>query len=211
MFLSKFFRSTSVLLLCAPLMFAAGEGLAKGKNDKKKKAPAGEKAAKKGKGAKDGEEAAEGDGGGGHYAYGMAGCGLGSTVFKTDSKGSQISASILNTTGLQTSAISCTHSSNCGTDKAEAYQMEQKVFVAANLRNLEVDVSSGGGSYVQAFAEVLGCSADDNYGEFLEVSRANFKDIFGANDPAVVYSRYMQALRGNAKLMNGCDRMVYKS
>lgn len=199
MFLSKLLRSTSVLLLCAPLILSASEGLAKSKRAKKKK------------GAKNESSEAAGATGGGSYAYGMAGCGLGSVVFKTDSKGSQITASTLNGTGFQTSAISSTHSSNCGTAKEEAYRMEQEVFVAANLRNLEVDVSAGGGHFVQAFAEVLGCSATDNYGEFIEVSRANFNDIFGVPDPSVVYSRYMQALRGNAKLMNGCERMVYKS
>jgi hypothetical protein len=200
MFLSKLLKSTGVLLLCAPLLLTAGEGFAKPK--KKKGAASGEKAPRKKN---------EGGGGGGTYAYGMAGCGLGSVVFKNDTKGSQITASTLNSTGFQTSAISCTGSSNCSKDNAEAHRMEQEVFVAANLRNLEVDVSSGGGTYVQAFAEVLGCSSDDNYGEFLEVSRANFKDIFGASDPSVVYARYMQALRGSSKLANGCERMVYKS
>ncbi len=206
MFISKFLRSTGVILLCAPLLFAAGEGFAKGKNDKKKKkAPAGEKA------KKDAEKGGDEEGSGGTYAYGMAGCGLGSTIIKSDTKGGQITASTLNGIGLQTSAISCTQSSNCQKDKEAAHRMEQEVFVAANLRNLEVDVSVGGGSYIQAFAEVLGCSADDDYGEFLEFSRAHFSDIFGASDPSVVYSRYMQALRGNAKLMTGCERMIYKS
>lgn len=206
MFISKFIRSTSVLLLCAPLLFA-GEGFAAGKNDKKKKkekAAAGEKAKKGDKG----EEG--GGGGGGTYAYGMAGCGLGSLVIKSDTKGGQITASTLNSTGYQTSAIT-TGSSNCAKEKEAAYRMEQEVFVAANLRNLEVDVSTGGGTYVQAFAEVLGCSEAGQYGEFLEVSRANFKDIFGASDPQVVYTRYMQALRSSAKLMTGCERFVYKS
>lgn len=196
MLLSKLLRVTSLVLLCAPLTFSAADAFAKGKEKKPKKGKV--------------EKAAKG-GGGGNYAYGMAGCGLGSVVIKSDTMMPQVTAGTLNGTGFQTSAISCTGSSNCGKEKAEAHRMEQEVFVAANLRNLEVDVSSGGGSYVHAFAETLGCTADEHYGDFLEVSRANYQDIFGASDPQVVYVRYMQAIRANAKLANGCLRMVYKS
>ncbi len=195
----NFLRVAGLFLLCAPLTFLATDGLAKGKNDKKKK------------GEKKGEKAADGGGSGYAAPYGMAGCGLGSLVIHEDTMVMQTFAATLNATGYQLSAISITHSSNCTSGKEEAAVMEQEVFVAANLRALESDVSSGGGDYAHAFADVLGCAGDGNYSEFLEVSRSNYEDIFGDNDPQVVYARYIQALRGSNKLVNGCERMVFKS
>ena len=120
----------------------------------------------------------------------------------------QTIAATLNGTGYQTSAISCTHSSNCKETKDEAAKAEQEVFVASNLRSLESDVSSGGGDYTHAFADVLGCLDDGNYDEFLEVSRANYADIFSVSDPEVVYAHYLQALRSSPRLVKGCQRIV---
>jgi hypothetical protein len=143
--------------------------------------------------------------------YGMAGCGLGSLVIHKDDMMPQVTAVTLNGTGFQTSALSCTGSSNCQITKAELAQAEQEVFVAANLRNLEEDVTRGGGGYTRAFAQVLGCAEGDDYSEFLEVSRANYSDIFSSNDPKVVYTHYLGVLRASPRLANGCERVMFKT
>jgi hypothetical protein len=183
------------LVLCAPLLLLAPDGLAK--SGKKR-------GGKKGKGA---EAAAT-------YVppYGMAGCGLGSLVFKEDTKVAQITAATLNGTGVQTSAISSTHSSGCKEQAGEAaLRVEQEVFVAANLRALEEDVTAGGGDFTQAFAQVLGCEDEASYGELLTTSRANYDRIFTSDDAQVVYSQYMAALRANPALTVRCARVVAKS
>jgi hypothetical protein len=193
-------RSVAFVMLCVPMSLAiADQGFAK-----TKKSAAGKKERKS---KKEGEE-----GGGGGYSapYGMAGCGLGSLVFHNDTMGQQITASTLNGTGFQTSAISCTHSSNCKAEREEAAREEQKVFVAANLRALEVDVSTGGGNYTHAFAEVLGCANDGVYDRFLEVSRSNYSSIFTSSDPSEVYENYLHVLRAEGKLATQCER-VYLS
>ena len=192
-------KAVGLALVCTPLLVSAPASAKEKKGGKK--AAAGKK-------EKKGAEAAA------TYMppYGMAGCGLGSIVFKDDSKGSQITAGTLNITGLQTFAISSTQSSNCKEQASgAAMRVEQQVFVAANLRALEEDVSSGGGTYAQAFAQVLGCNNEGDYGEFLETSRVNYERIFTSDDAQLVYAQYMNALRANPKLTARCERVVVKS
>ncbi len=196
--LKRSLKAVGLVLVCAPLLLAAPGAFAKDKKGGKKGA---------GKKEKKGSEAAA------TYVppYGMAGCGLGSLVFKDDSKGAQITAGTLNITGLQTSAISSTGSSNCKEQAGgAALRIEQEVFVAANLRALEEDVSAGGGSYAHAFAQVLGCDGASE-GEFIETSRVNYQRIFTSDDANVVYAQYMSALRANPKLTASCERVVAKS
>lgn len=188
------------VLLCsvAAMMMAAPMALAK---DAKKKKDGG--AAKKkdsGSGSSEAPAAYQ-------APYGMAGCGLGSLIIHNDNI-LQIFAVTLNGIGWQTSAISSTHSSNCSAPKADQAREEQEVFIAANLRGLEEDVTSGGGNYAHAFAEVLGCGGDAEYSEFLETSRENYRDIFSSSNAADVHQRYLRALRGNPHLVNGCERMA---
>jgi hypothetical protein len=174
---------------------------------KDKKKAGKEKKEKKEEGKKGGKEAAA------TYTppYGMAGCGLGSLVFKDDTMMAQVTAGTLNATGFQTSAISSTHSSNCQERAGEAaLRVEQEVFVAANLRALEEDVSAGGGSYTEAFAPGLGCEGAQ-YDAFIATSKANYQAIFNSDDAQVVYAQYMQALRANPELNTRCERVIAKS
>jgi hypothetical protein len=200
----KWFRSLAVVVLCGlPLTMAVSHDAYAAKPKKH------EGGGKKGKKGKKGEED---EGGSGYSApYGMAGCGLGSVVIKNDTKVSQITAATLNGTGYQTSAISCTHSSNCKYDKEETARAEQAVFIAANLRALEVDVSSGGGEYSHALAQVLGCTGEGQYDRFLEMSRTNYTTIFSSSDPNEVYENYLHVLRAEGKLATDCERVFFKT
>ena len=184
------------ILLCsvAAVMMTAAPAMAKDKKKEKKKDKEKDKAA------------ASSEAPASYQApYGMAGCGLGSLVIKTDNI-MQIFAVTLNGTGFQTIAISSVHSSNCTPAKADQAREEQEVFIAANMRALEEDVTSGGGDYAHAFAEVLGCGGTTEYAEFLETSRANYRDIFASADPADVHQRYLRVLRANPRLAT-CERM----
>lgn len=192
MIANKWWKSVGLVLLCLPLLVASPDAWAK----------------KKKKGAKKGNKGSEAAA---TYvpAYGMAGCGLGSVMLKEDSKMSQTFAGTTNgSSNNQTFAIS-TGSSNCRDQAPEAaLRIEQEVFVAANLRGLEKDVSAGGGEYTEAFAEVLGCHDEEDYEEFLETSRAHFEQIFASADAFKVYAQYIGALRANPKLAAHCERVV---
>lgn len=185
----------SVLVLGLAVALAGGDVFAAGK--KKGKGKGGGKG--KGKG---GDEAAY------VQPYGMAGCGLGSIIMKDDTTGAQITAGTSNGTGFQTSALSCTGSSNCEMSKADLAKTEQDVFIATNLHALEKDVSEGGGPYADALAQVFGCTGPEEHQRLLEVSRASYGKIFGSGVPETVAAQYRDALRANKELATGCERVI---
>lgn len=184
------------IALCVVAVLAAGEALASKKKGKKGKG-------KKGKG--DAEATSY------QVPYGMAGCGLGSLVFKSDTMMEQVLAATTNGTSYsQTFGIS-TGSSNCQMTKADLAAQEQEVFLSTNLASLEKDVSAGGGQFVEAFAKVLGCDGTGQYSQFLAVSRANYARIFSNVDAGLVYDQYMQVLRSDETLAKDCERVLITS
>lgn len=180
------------IALCLAFALTAGEAFAGKKKGKGK--------GKKGKAAEASSYQAP---------YGMAGCGLGSVVIKSDTPFPQATAVTLNGIGMnQISAISCSKSSNCGEPKPEVARQEQQVFIASNLASLEKDVSVGGGQFTEALAQVLGCTDTDEYARLLAVSRANYARIFSNVDAGLVYDQYMQVLRSDDILAKGCERVL---
>ena len=140
--------------------------------------------------------------------YGMAGCGLGSLVVTSDTVLPQLGATILNGFSLnQSSALSCTGSSNCDLSKNDLTAVEQKVFMDVNLGSLERDMVSGEGSYLRAWAQVLGCEADGDYDAFAELSQKEYSRIFSTRNPDQVRVRYLDALRHSERLSGRCIRV----
>ena len=91
--------------------------------------------------------------------YGMAGCGLGSMVFgPINTPGAQVMAASTNATGVQTFAIS-SGTSNCVSGGVVAMDRRQEVFAEVNFRDLKRDMAAGGGEYLSAFEDLLGCDA----------------------------------------------------
>jgi hypothetical protein len=88
--------------------------------------------------------------------YGMAGCGLGSLVFKENGFVQVFAATTNATFGTQTFGIT-SGTSNCVKAGVVKADKEQEAFVESNLDNLERDMAAGGGEYLAAFATLLGC------------------------------------------------------
>lgn len=140
--------------------------------------------------------------------YGMAGCGFGSLVISNDTMLAQIGAATLNGTSLnQSSAISCTGSSNCELTKADLADVEQSVFISVNLGSLERDMVTGDGSYLRAWAQVLGCEEDGDYSAFAQLSQSQYPRIFATRNPEQVRSRYLEAVRRSERLSGRCVRV----
>ena len=140
--------------------------------------------------------------------YGMAGCGFGSLVINNDTVLAQIGAVTLNGTSLnQSSAISCTGSSNCEASKSDLADVEQSVFISVNLSSLERDMVTGDGSYLRAWAQVLGCEEEDDYSAFAQLSQSQYPRIFATRNPEQVRSRYLDAVRGSERLSGRCVRV----
>lgn len=90
----------------------------------------------------------------------MAGCGLGSLAFKDEEKWTQVGASLLNGTGMQTFAISF-GTSNCTYDGVVDARLEREAFVEANYADLTRDIAVGDGEYISALATLYGCHGEN--------------------------------------------------
>ncbi len=139
--------------------------------------------------------AAEGETASYQTAYGMAGCGLGALVIKKDDF-MQIFAATLNGTGVQTFGIT-SGTSQCK-PSSKAMAQEQKVFIEANLVSLKREAASGNGETLTAFADLLGCQAE----EFSQVSKSNFQQIYSAPEADSILQGY------KAVLASQCSRLI---
>lgn len=137
--------------------------------------------------------------------YGMAGCGLGSLIIKNDDK-SQIIATTLNATGIQTSGIT-SGSSNCISGKRAAILQQQEHFVSINLESLRRDMIKGDGEYLQGYAELLGCKAEV-YPDFAAAAKFGKSDIFRAPGAVAILEATKSMMRQDAELQNSCINLI---
>ncbi len=135
--------------------------------------------------------------------YGMAGCGLGSLVFKPS--GNQSTAAILNSTGYQTLGIT-TGTSNCTpSGKGSAMQeMEQENFFVANFSTLSKEIAQGGGDSVVGFAGELGCPASHTAQIAAEL-QANYSGIFASPGAVAAFDAARDTLRTDPSINAECQ------
>jgi hypothetical protein len=88
--------------------------------------------------------------------YGMAGCGLGSLVFKDNNMMQILAATTNGTFANQTFAIT-SGTSNCGSGGVIKAQREQAAFAEVNFQDLKRNMATGGGEFLTSFATLLGC------------------------------------------------------
>lgn len=125
--------------------------------------------------------------------YGMAGCGLGSIVFKEDG-GVQILAATTNgSTYTQFFGIT-SGTSNC-TGRAKNTAAEQEVFIRNNYAQLSTQAAQGEGEHMNAFAELLGCERE----ELLRFSQENRDRIFATDDPQQVLGVLKDGMKSQCK------------
>lgn len=134
--------------------------------------------------------------------YGIAGCGLGSLVFKPS--GNQSTAALLNGTGYQTLGIT-TGTSNCTPSGAKASaELEQEKFFVANFATLSKEIAQGGGDAVVAFAGSLGC-AQGNAGRVATQLQANYADIFAEPGAVAAFDAAKDSLRTDPEITAKCQ------
>lgn len=108
------------------------------------------------------------------YQYGMAGCGLGSLVFKDQPGKIQIVAVTLNDIIVpQTSAIT-TGSSNCYEVSASEAANH---YIESNVGALQKDISQGQGETLTGLLTIWGCSNVDQVGSTLQ---SNYQSIYSS-------------------------------
>ena len=135
----------------------------------------------------------------------MAGCGLGSLMFKEEDKWTQVGASILNGTGMQSFAISF-GTSNCTYDGIMDARRESEAFIEANYADLSRDIAVGEGEYVAALATLYGCGENEK-AAFVGGLRSKSTQILeGGIQPAKVMSAADDVIRDDARLVKGCAK-----
>ena len=110
--------------------------------------------------------------------YGMAGCGLGSLVFKENDKTQILAATTNGTFGSQTFGITF-GTSNCG-DSGKLVSKEQvEQYIAVNQNSLKNDISRGNGEALNGLAELMG---QKNSAVFKSQLKSNYAKIFAKSD-----------------------------
>jgi hypothetical protein len=110
------------------------------------------------------------------YQYGMAGCGLGTLVFKDQPGKIQIVAATLNNLIVpQTSAIT-TGSSNCY--EASASEAANH-YIESNGEALQKDISQGQGETLTGLLTIWGCGNVDQVGAALQ---SNYQRIYDSSN-----------------------------
>lgn len=107
--------------------------------------------------------------------YNDAGCGLGSMLFASNTKGQQILAGTTNGIASQTFAISSV-SSDCREAGIVRIEREREVFAAVNFRALSRELAVGEGDYASSLASLMGCRQDAVVA-FLTFAKSHYADI----------------------------------
>ena len=118
------------------------------------------------------------------YPWGMAGCGLGSRVFKRNTKGQQLGAFFLNSAFSATSSVTSTKSSS-GCDKGPDLRrasIESEVYMRVNYAQIKKEAAQGGGKHLMAFYDTLGCD-DQSKQKLASLAQIQYSGIFHHREP----------------------------
>ncbi|TGK00404.1 DUF3015 domain-containing protein [Leptospira selangorensis] len=137
--------------------------------------------------------------------YGVAGCGLGSLIFKENKGGHQLLAATTNgvVSGNQTFGIT-TGTLGCATDGLVHKEKVQEVFVSLNFNSLEVEMAKGKGEKLEALSGLLGCSTNGT-AQLGEYTKSNFDVLYTQETtPSSLLSAVKDGIRKDAALSKSC-------
>ena len=128
------------------------------------------------------------------YHYGMAGCGVGSLVFKDQPGTTQIVAATLNNiTSPQTSAITSGTSGCYDTHGSQA----QVNYIDTNKVALKSDIARGNGETLDGLMTMMGCKEVNAVK--MEIKN-NYKTIFNSEDTQEIF----KAIKNNEAVAKSC-------
>lgn len=130
-------------------------------------------------------------------SYGVAGCGLGSIVFKNEAGPVQILAATTNGTGVQTFGIT-TGTSNCN-DGANLI----KAYIETNHEAIKTAAARGQGEALVGLAKVYHCPTD----ALSSALRDNYKNVFNSNDATQTQTGIESVIRMSPELNASCGNL----
>ena len=132
--------------------------------------------------------------------YGMAGCGLGSSLIGKDD--GQISAATSNWTGTQTFGIS-SGTSNCVTATDQTAKI--KNFIEANYASLITDMAKGRGDSVSTLSGFYGCNSD----VFATEMKSHYETITSnTEDATFMMVKINKVMEDSQALNSACSRAI---
>ena len=132
-----------------------------------------------------------------------AGCGIGSLVFKKNTKLDQILAATTNQSSSQSSSIS-SGTSGCNKKGAVSYMRHRQAeFVTYNYERLREEIALGKGEAVEGFALLLGCPANSSFSSMARSHHAEFFSI-PRNKPSNFVQNVESYIKKNTKLSKNC-------
>ncbi|HSS38468.1 MAG TPA: DUF3015 domain-containing protein [Polyangia bacterium] len=138
-------------------------------------------------------------------SYAMAGCGLGSMVFK-ENNGTQILAATTNGIfGNQTFGIT-SGTSNCASGGIIKAQREQAAFAEVNFQDLKRNMATGGGEFLTSFATLLGCE-DAAKPALAKMTQSKYEAILPTEktSPMEMLSGLKTQIKVDPTLANSCS------
>ena len=136
----------------------------------------------------------------------MAGCGLGTMVFKDNGKWQQVLAATTNgTLGNQTFGIT-SGTSNCTADGMVLKEKEAEVFVAVNYDSLNQEMSAGQGENLLALAHLMGCDGSSQQ-QFATTVQANYANSLShSQTPVELLNALHNVIASDATLNSRCQQ-----
>jgi hypothetical protein len=129
-----------------------------------------------------------------------AGCGVGTLIFKDNTKVQQILAVTTNQWMQQSFSIT-SGTSGCTPDGASAKRhREREIFVAVNYRSLSKELATGDGEYASSFGSLMGCS-QEALPVFLDYTKSNYGKLFKEGTTP-------KELLGNMEMQISSDRVL---
>ncbi|MBI4425560.1 MAG: DUF3015 family protein [Elusimicrobia bacterium] len=139
--------------------------------------------------------------------HNMSGCGLGSMVFKDNSKGEQILAATTNGLfGNQTFGIS-SETLGCTKDGMVRSEKRREVYAEVNLQKLSQEMAQGRGQYLDGFAALSGCRGQAARESFARFAQSRYERLFASEetDAAALLRNVDRELASDAALTKACS------
>ncbi len=140
--------------------------------------------------------------------YGMAGCGLGSIIIKDNGMIQLIPGTTNATLGVDQTFGITSGTSNCVEDGVVTADREQEAFVEANMSTLRRDMATGGGEYLTALGDLLGCgdAVQPSLGGF---AQRHYGSVYpsSARTPREVLYTFKAHMSVDAHLSASCARL----
>lgn len=139
--------------------------------------------------------------------YGMAGCGLGNALIKSNSTGSQIASGILNNLFFPQGFAMTTGTSGCSEDVGSLSSVEKEVYISANYGSIAKEAAQGSGEHLNTLASLMGCD-EKSQDTFAKFSQANYENLFGTDDADGLLNRYQTQMTSGANGKLSCKEIT---